>query len=79
MESSVGAHCHESLDSMSDSIKLQQRKFDLHALLHTAPAFGRRSMFIEAHPTPNVNSLKFHPGRSVLDKGTKDFPNAVSC
>lgn len=34
-------------------------------------------MFIEAHPTPNINSLKFHPGRAVLDKGTMDFPNAV--
>jgi len=34
-------------------------------------------MFIEAHPTPNINSLKFHPGRAVLEKGgTKDFPNA---
>jgi len=36
----------------------------------------RRSMFIEAHPTPNINSLKFHPGRQVLEKGTMDFPNA---
>ena len=38
----------------------------------------QRSMFIEAHPTPNINSLKFHPGRAVLEKGTMDFPNAVS-
>ena len=37
----------------------------------------RRNMFIETHPTPNINSLKFHPGRLVLEKGTKDFPNAV--
>jgi len=36
----------------------------------------QRSMFIEAHPTPNINSLKFHPGRAVLEKGTMDFPNA---
>jgi hypothetical protein len=34
-------------------------------------------MFIETQPTPNINSLKFHPGRNVLEKGTKDFPNAV--
>mmetsp|Transcript_14780 Transcript_14780/g.31565 ORF Transcript_14780/g.31565 Transcript_14780/m.31565 type:complete len:111 (-) Transcript_14780:487-819(-) len=39
------------------------------------PALGRRNMFIEAHPTPNNNSLKFHPGRPVFDKGTRDFAN----
>eukprot|EP00802_Teleaulax_amphioxeia_P011066 Tamp_11096.p1 GENE.Tamp_11096~~Tamp_11096.p1 ORF type:complete len:252 (+),score=53.46 Tamp_11096:1-756(+) len=39
-------------------------------------AEGRRSMFIEVHATPNINSLKFHPGRSVLKEGTMDFPNA---
>jgi len=33
-------------------------------------------MFIEAHPTPNVNSLKFHPGKPVLPHGTMDFPSA---
>jgi len=33
-------------------------------------------MFIEVHATPNINSLKFHPGRSVLKDGTYDFPNA---
>ena len=33
-------------------------------------------MFIEVHATPNVNSLKFHPGRTVLKDGTYDFPNA---
>lgn len=37
---------------------------------------GSRSMFIEVHATPNINSLKFHPGRSVLKEGTFDFPNA---
>ena len=37
---------------------------------------GVRSMFIEAHPTPNINSLKFHPGKPVLPHGTMDFPNA---
>jgi Fe-S cluster biogenesis protein NfuA len=35
-----------------------------------------RSMYIEAHPTPNINSLKFHPGKPVLPHGTMDFPNA---
>ena len=39
---------------------------------------GRRSLFIQAHPTPNINSLKFHPGEAVLPTGTMDFPNPRS-
>jgi len=39
---------------------------------------GKRSMFIEAHPTPNINSLKFHPNQAVLPTGTMDFPTARS-
>jgi hypothetical protein len=36
----------------------------------------RRSMFIQSQETPNPNSLKFLPGRPVLDSGvgTRDFP-----
>ncbi|CAH0564709.1 unnamed protein product [Brassicogethes aeneus] len=38
---------------------------------------GNLSMFIQTQDTPNPNSLKFLPGRSVLEKGqTIDFPNA---
>jgi hypothetical protein len=35
-----------------------------------------RSMFIQSQETPNPNSLKFLPGRPVLDSGfgTRDFP-----
>lgn len=36
-------------------------------------------MFIQTQDTPNPNSLKFLPGRSVLETGqTIDFPNAQS-
>lgn len=36
-------------------------------------------MFIQTQDTPNPDSLKFLPGRDVLDKGiTKDFPNQMS-
>lgn len=37
-------------------------------------------MFIQSQETPNPNSLKFLPGRSVLDSGvaTRDFPNIES-
>jgi len=32
-------------------------------------------MFIQTQETPNPNSLKFLPGRTVLEAGTMDFPN----
>ncbi|UJR34975.1 hypothetical protein I4U23_027754 [Adineta vaga] len=40
----------------------------------------RRSMFIQSQDTPNPNSVKFLPGRSVLDSsiGTRDFPTLQS-
>jgi Fe-S cluster biogenesis protein NfuA len=33
-------------------------------------------MFIQTESTPNPATLKFLPGRSVLESGTADFPNA---
>lgn len=38
-------------------------------------SFSVRSMFIQTQETPNPNSLKFMPGRTVLEEGTRDFPN----
>ncbi|KAM9821843.1 NFU1 iron-sulfur cluster scaffold homolog, mitochondrial isoform X2 [Syngnathus typhle] len=35
---------------------------------------GRR-MFVQTQDTPNPNSLKFLPGRIVLESGTMDFPS----
>ena len=32
-------------------------------------------MFIQTETTPNPNSIKFFPGRGVLETGTRDFPN----
>ncbi|KAM3172421.1 hypothetical protein ACTXT7_014568 [Hymenolepis weldensis] len=37
-----------------------------------------RSLFIQWNETPNPNSRKFIPGRSVLDYGTMDFPSKQS-
>jgi Fe-S cluster biogenesis protein NfuA len=34
-----------------------------------------RSMFIQTEATPNPATLKFLPGRSVLETGTLDMPN----
>ncbi len=33
-------------------------------------------MFIQTESTPNPRTLKFLPGRAVLDNGTFDFPGA---
>ena len=35
-------------------------------------------MFIQTEQTPNPATLKFLPGRDVMDVGTADFPNAES-
>ena len=35
-------------------------------------------MFIQTEQTPNPATLKFLPGRSVLDSGTANFPDADS-
>lgn len=35
-----------------------------------------RNMFIQTQDTPNPNSLKFLPGRIVLESGTMDFASA---
>ena len=32
-----------------------------------------RSMFIQTEPTPNPDSLKFLPGKTVLESGARDF------
>jgi len=37
-----------------------------------------RSMFIRTQDTPNPQSLKFLPGRKVLEEGTLDFPGPSS-
>jgi hypothetical protein len=35
-------------------------------------------MFIQVQETPNPNSMKFLPGKEVLESGTIDFPNVQS-
>ncbi|XP_071387409.1 NFU1 iron-sulfur cluster scaffold homolog, mitochondrial [Centroberyx affinis] len=56
----------------------------LHWLSHNTGVTGRwpqtplcvvpaRTMFIQTQDTPNPNSLKFLPGRTVLETGTMDF------
>ena len=35
-------------------------------------------MFIQTESTPNPSTLKFLPGRTVMETGVKDFPDAAS-
>lgn len=35
----------------------------------------QRSLFIQVQDTPNPNSLKFLPGKTVMETGTRDYPN----
>jgi hypothetical protein len=35
-------------------------------------------MFIQTEQTPNPATLKFLPGRGVMDAGTADFPSAAT-
>ncbi|WCJ20722.1 hypothetical protein M5689_002937 [Euphorbia peplus] len=37
-----------------------------------------RTMFIQTQSTPNPSSLMFYPGKSVMEVGSADFPNARS-
>ncbi|XP_078470851.1 NFU1 iron-sulfur cluster scaffold homolog, mitochondrial isoform X1 [Lampetra fluviatilis] len=34
-----------------------------------------RSLFVQTQDTPNPNSIKFLPGRTILETGTMDFPS----
>src|SRR3981189_714772 len=39
------------------------------------PATPEKTMFIQTEATPNPATLKFIPGRAVLDRGTLEFAN----
>src|SRR5215470_19886384 len=39
---------------------------------------GANAMFIQTEPTPNPATLKFLPGRAVMDSGTANFTEAAA-
>ena len=47
----------------------------LRCSLPAVTSVQQRNMFIRTQDTPNPNSLKFLPGREVLESGTMDFPS----
>ncbi|XP_058244875.1 NFU1 iron-sulfur cluster scaffold homolog, mitochondrial isoform X2 [Hemibagrus wyckioides] len=52
---------------------LGKLSFNMRTLPRCPTAMFVRNMFIQTQDTPNPNSLKFLPGRTVLDTGTMDF------
>src|ERR1700751_2958411 len=42
------------------------------------PATPEKAMFIQTEATPNPATLKFIPGRVVLDSGTMELPNRAA-
>ena len=61
--------------------KLELSRFRILSLANHAnvrPQIFVRSMFIRTQDTPNPQSLKFLPGRSVLGEGTMDFSGPSS-
>uniref|UniRef100_A0A4W3HDN7 NFU1 iron-sulfur cluster scaffold homolog, mitochondrial n=2 Tax=Callorhinchus milii TaxID=7868 RepID=A0A4W3HDN7_CALMI len=64
------------------------RRWSSHRVGHQKPSLltpsfsaPSRSIFIQTQDTPNPNSLKFIPGRTVLESGTMDFsaPSTAFC
>jgi hypothetical protein len=41
------------------------------------PATPEKTMFIQTEATPNPATLKFIPGRTVLDSGTMEFSSRI--
>lgn len=57
------------------SKQLPWRLFENKSSLHLTP---KRSMFIQVEETKESDSLRFYPGRSVMDEGTASFEDAMT-
>ncbi|KAG8141167.1 hypothetical protein E2320_006824 [Naja naja] len=75
-----GRFCHLGLKSMNVSIKQQYRFVRPHKtfLFPAVSQISVRSLFIQTQDTPNPNSLKFIPGKPVLDSRTMEFLSPAS-
>ena len=70
---------HKNYSSISHHKNSQENTFilSLQNGMNLQKVF-KRNMFIQTQDTPNPQSLKFLPGRNVLEKGTLDFPKPSS-
>ncbi|KAL7981264.1 hypothetical protein Chor_002160 [Crotalus horridus] len=75
-----GRFCHLGLKSTNVSIKQPQRFVTPHKsfLFPAVPQMSVRSLFIQTQETPNPNSLKFIPGKPVLESRTMEFLSPAS-
>jgi Fe-S cluster biogenesis protein NfuA len=61
-------------DSMALRVILSRRLLPAAQILRAVPGLlFRRSLFIQTENTPNPESLKFLPGKPVLESGTAEF------
>ncbi|XP_058864700.1 NFU1 iron-sulfur cluster scaffold homolog, mitochondrial isoform X1 [Acipenser ruthenus] len=72
----IGRRCYSGITLNSQHAKPRRLQ-----PLQPASLIPARWMFIQTQDTPNPNSLKFLPGRVVLESGTMDFslPSAAFC
>ncbi|MGH0192506.1 UNVERIFIED_CONTAM: hypothetical protein FKN15_016752 [Acipenser sinensis] len=72
----IGRRCYSGITLNSQHAKPRRLQ-----PLQSASLIPARGMFIQTQDTPNPNSLKFLPGRVVLESGTMDFslPSAAFC
>ncbi|XP_076990572.1 NFU1 iron-sulfur cluster scaffold homolog, mitochondrial isoform X1 [Tamandua tetradactyla] len=75
-----GRFCHVKMNP--NTIKKQSLHQFVQRTLFLLPATlyntVKRYMFIQTQDTPNPNSLKFIPGKPVLETRTMDFPTPAS-
>ncbi|XP_060184098.1 nifU-like protein 5, mitochondrial isoform X2 [Lycium barbarum] len=65
--------------NFSDFTSLKNSQFpSSHLSLLSRFGGQKRTMFIQTQSTPNPLSLMFYPGKSVVEGGSADFPNARS-
>ena len=72
--------CSRSFQTHSGVSPIKNRGFILSVEKFKSPVvFASRSMFIQTQDTPNPQSLKFLPGRNVLEEGgTYDVPSITA-
>ncbi|XP_069070289.1 NFU1 iron-sulfur cluster scaffold homolog, mitochondrial [Pleurodeles waltl] len=69
----IKSKCYSTFKPALNHVGLQKPALPSSVLYNSV-----RCMFIQTQDTPNPNSLKFLPGRAVLEGRTMDFPSPAS-
>src|SRR3954466_7312275 len=67
------ADLHADEDADAIALRRRQQSVSASALDHKRLTAHMSSMLIETEATPNPATLKFLPGRPVMEAGTRDF------